>query len=208
VVLTGIVKLYFLSYVPVMTLPILFTFKFWTFKNEITTTDQNQNQYYINQKFWNLKEKIEIFDREGGDLHYVIDADKVIDIGAIYYISDNQGQKLGWIKNHGLKSFWRASYAFYNQQHQLIYTLKERNIWIKIADAIFSEIPVIGWFTGFIFNPEYDVIDSDNQIVATLVKVPGFWSRQFKLESKVVSSSDKLLLLGVITSLIFQRHRG
>jgi hypothetical protein len=140
---------------------------------------------------------------------YRIQADRIIDIGANYIVKNSDGQNLGRIKNHGLKSFWKASYSFFDKNEDCVYVLTEKNPWVKIIDSLIGEIPVLSFFSGFLFNPEYEILDSNNNRVATLKKIPTLLSRKFIIQPNSQSSElDNLLLLGTITALIFQKDRG
>ena len=59
--------------------------------------------------------------------------------------------------------------------------IHEENGWIKVMDALLGELPLVGMFTGYFFNPSYIVARLDNTPVARLKKQPAFFEGAFGL---------------------------
>ena len=60
------------------------------------------------------------------------------------------------------------------------FEVHEENAWVKVIDAVIGELPIIGMFTGYLFNPAYIVSRTDNTPVARLQKQPAFFEGKFR----------------------------
>jgi hypothetical protein len=89
-------------------------------------------------------------------------------------------------------------------------TIQEDDPWIKVFDALFSEIPILGMFTGYVFNPSYTLARSSGMNVMKLSKIPGFLSRNFTIQ-KVDSLDDRTeiqAILSILMMIFLERSRG
>ncbi len=68
--------------------------------------------------------------------------------------------------------------------------IHEENAWVKVIDGVIGEIPIVGMFTGYMFNPAYIVSRMDKTPIVRLQKQPA------------------LFLLGVLTMTLLERSRG
>ena len=93
-----------------------------------------------------------------------------------------------------------------------MFTITEKNPWIKIVDSLCGEVPILGLFTGFIFNPVYQVHRSSDEgsIVMLLEKKPSFFSRMFTIKKvdKLEEREEDQVLLSMIMMLLLERSRG
>ncbi|MEL6988901.1 MAG: hypothetical protein AAGK97_13900 [Bacteroidota bacterium] len=192
--------------------PIKFVFKVSSFANDFTATDANGNVIaYVRQKLFKLKEAIQIFsDESKSELIYTIQADKWLDFSAAYSFKDEEGNELGKIARKGWASIWKANYEIIDQHQQLQYNIKEDNGWVKVIDSILGEIPILGMFTGYMFNPSYSVIDSNNQAVAKLVKEPSMMGRRFEVQKLTTfdADDDERIMLALMMMILLERRRG
>ncbi|MGD1938239.1 MAG: hypothetical protein ACFCA4_11870 [Cyanophyceae cyanobacterium] len=185
----------------------------WSFAQQIFLTDDSDELLFcIRQKMFKLKEVIGVFsDKERSQLKYEIKADRIIDFSARYNFTDSAGRDIGAVKRRGLRSIWRARYDIFNGD-EIVYTITEKNPWVKIADALFAEIPIVGLFTGFVFNPVYQVHRSTDEghIVMLLEKKPSFFSRIFtiKMLDKLEEYDEEKVLLSMIMMLLLEKARG
>jgi hypothetical protein len=195
--------------------PLHITFKIWTLApNRVSVTDdQGTLLFVMRQKAFRLKEAIVIYrDEKLTQPLYEIRADRIIDFSARYNFSDLQGTDLGGIKRHGLKSLWSAKYDTFDQLAATtpIMTLKEDNPWIKVLDSLFSEIPIVGMFTGYVCNPSYTLTRTNGENILKLSKIPGFLSRNF-LVQKVDRLDDReelQAILSILMMIFLERNRG
>ena len=121
---------------------------------------------YIKQKLFKLKEDIRVFtDEQQTRLLYSIKADRIIDFNASYSLSDAQtGQALGALRRKGMRSLWKAAYEVHDEDGQPLYFISEESAFIRLLDGIFSELPLIGLLSGYVFNPSYLVKNRSGKI--------------------------------------------
>ncbi len=194
-----------------MQYPLELKFKFWALAPQISVVDsQGKLVFYVKQKLFKLKEAINIFaDVEQTRSLYEIKADRIIDFSARYNFTDSQGKYLGGVKRRGLRSLWRARYDIFDGDVST-FNIQEKNPWVKVADALFAEIPVLGMFTGYVFNPVYLVSRTDGSVVMRLEKLPSFLSRQFiiKAVDQLSDREEEQLLLSLVMMILLERNRG
>jgi hypothetical protein len=87
--------------------------------------------------------------------------------------------------------------------------IHEENAWVKVIDALVGELPVIGMFTGYFFNPAYILSRGGDQI-ARLQKQPAFLEGIFQLEklTEMSEEDETLVLLSFLTMTLLERARG
>ncbi|RCJ25648.1 hypothetical protein A6S26_14980 [Nostoc sp. ATCC 43529] len=194
-----------------MQYPLELTFKFWALAPQISVADGQGNlAFYVKQKLFKLKEAITIFaDTEQTRPLYYIKADRIIDFSARYDFTHSNGNYIGSVKRRGLKSLWRARYDIFDGDTTTL-NIQEKNPWVKIADALFAEIPIVGIFTGYVFNPVYLVSRDDGTVVMRLEKIPAFLSRKFiiKAVDKLSDREEQQILLSLMMMLLLERNRG
>ncbi|MBD2203304.1 hypothetical protein H6G33_05080 [Calothrix sp. FACHB-1219] len=194
-----------------MQYPLELTFKFWALAPQISIADSQGNLvFYVKQKLFKLKEAITIFaDTEQTRPLYYIKTDRIIDFSARYNFSDSEGREIGAVKRRGLRSLWRARYDIFDGETSNL-TIQEKNPWVKVADALFAEIPVVGLFTGYVFNPVYLVSRADGTVVMRLEKIPSFLSRRFTIKQvdQLSDREQEQVLLSLMMMLLLERNRG
>jgi hypothetical protein len=196
-----------------MKYPLELTFKFWSLTPQFSITDASGNlMFYVRQKLFKLKEVINVFgDTERSQQLYTIKADRIIDFSARYNFTDAAGASLGAVKRRGWKSLWRARYDIFQENgDQIAFTITEENPWIKILDSLFAEIPILGMFTGYFFNPVYLVQNPAEKTVMRLEKRPAFFSRIFTIKQtdELSDREQNQILLSLLMLLLLERNRG
>ena len=141
--------------------PINFNFKITSLSNDFTATDANGKIIaYVKQKMFKLKEDISIFSDDTKTLlNYKIKADKWLDFSAAYSLIDKNDREMGKVTRKGWRSIWKAQYEIIDQNQNQQYSIREENGWVKVLDALLGEIPILNFFTGYLFNPSYIVLD-------------------------------------------------
>ncbi|HEY9702100.1 MAG TPA: hypothetical protein V6C58_06625, partial [Allocoleopsis sp.] len=186
----------------------------FAFAPQISVADSTEKLlFYVKQKLFKLKEDITIFADEKQSLPiYSIKADRIIDFSAAYHFTDlNNSANLGSVKRRGMRSIWRAHYDIFAENNETpVMTIREKNPWIKVLDGFFGEIPIIGMFTGFVFNPEYIVSRPDGTVVMRLEKIPTFLSRVFTIKQidQLNDTEELRVLLSLVMMLLLERLRG
>lgn len=195
--------------------PLNLTFKIWTWSpNKVSVTDnQGKLLFLVRQKAFRLKEAITVYgDEQEMTSLYHMKADRIIDFSARYNFTDNTGSVIGAVKRQGMRSLWSARYNIFDggTDEKAVFTIQEDNPWVKIGDALLSELPLVGLFSGYFLNPTYSVKRPDGKVVMRLAKTPGFLSRLFTIK-KVDQLSDReenQAILSLLMMILLERHRG
>ena len=195
-----------------MNYPLQLSFKLLALASQIYVRDANgQLMGYVKQKLFKLKENIDVFADEGQtQLLFNIKADRVLDFSAGYNFTSAGGQTLGSVRRRGMRSIFKANYEVFDASGSQVMQIHEENGWIKVMDALLGELPLVGMFTGYFFNPSYIVARLDNTPVARLKKQPAFFEGAFGLEllGPVSGDDETRVLLSVLTMTLLERGRG
>ncbi len=192
--------------------PLSFTFKIGTLSNDFVATDASgQIIAYVRQKMFKFIEDINVYEDEAKTiLKYNIKANKWIDFNSTYVFTNAEGKDMGRVARKGWASIWKARYEIYDEDQHQDLVIHEENGWIKVGDALFSEIPLLGMFTGYLFNPSYMVERPDGTQVVKLKKQPSFFGRKFHLEklSEFEKGEEERVILGLMMMILLERRRG
>lgn len=198
--------------------PLELRFKLIALAPRIIVTDSTGQQVaFVHQKTFKLKEDIRIYSDESKSREiYRIGADRVLDISAKYHFTDaTNNQPLGYVQPKALRSIWRSTYVIYDVNGKPLYHIKEDNPWVKIGDALLSEVPVLGLFTGYFLNPAYTAYrggdeEDTSAPVMKLTKQPAFFESMFTVtqDAEMTPEEEVALLLAVLLMIQFQRRRG
>lgn len=192
--------------------PYNFTFKIGTIHNDFVAKDATGNtKAFVKQKIFKLKEHVEVFsDETRSTILYNINANKWLDFNTTYSFKDSNGNSVGRLARKGWRSLWKASYELYDERDQQDLVIQEKNAWVKVMDGLLSEIPVLGMFTGYFFNPSYLVSRPDGTLVATFTKQASFFGRKFKLEQDAAfeEGEEQRIHLGLMMMALLERRRG
>lgn len=192
--------------------PLHFQFKVTTLSNDFTATDaEGRTIAYVRQKMLRFKEEVNVYKNESrSEQAFVIKTNQWIDFSATYTFSDDQGREVGRIARKGWSSLWRARYEIFDQDQRQDLIIREENVWAKIMDGLMGEIPVLNFFTGYLFHPAYLVTRPDGTFVVRLKKQPSFWGRKFKVEKlgEFQEGEEDRLVLGLMMMILLERRRG
>lgn len=73
-----------------------------------------------------------------------------------------------------------------------------------------SEIPIVGIFTGYMFNPKYLITDKNGQPIMRLSKNKSFLGKTFTVD-KIADVSEKeqeRIILSLMMMILLERRRG
>lgn len=195
-----------------MNFPLNLSFKILALASQIHVQDASGTTIaYVKQKLLKLREDIDVFaDQSQTSLLYNIKADRVIDFSARYNFTDGSGKALGSVKRQGMRSLWKAHYEVSDAGGNLVMSIREENVWVRVWDSLFGELPFIGMLSGYLFHPAYVVTDSQGQMLARLVKQPAFFEGKFQLDKQpaLQSKDETLVLLSMLTMTLLERARG
>ncbi len=191
--------------------PLTISFKIVAFAPQFSIRDANGILLgYVKQKLFKLKEAVTVFaDEAQNQPLYTINADRIIDFSARYNFATSQGSPLGSVKRQGLKSLWKSHYDIMDGD-LVTMSVTEENPWIKILDSLFSELPVIGMFAGYVFHAAYVVKRQDDSVVMRIEKQPAFFEGKFIVEKKGQLSEveEQRALLSLVMMLLLERTRS
>jgi len=192
--------------------PINFEFKIGTLANDFIATDANGVMIaYVRQKMFRFKDAIMIYGEEAKtNLLYKIDADRIIDFNACYSFTDNTNRVIGKVGRKGMRSLLKAHYEIFDDNATHEYSIREENPWAKVFDALFCEVPLLGLFSGYVFNPRYIITSLDGTLVARLSKEKSFLGRKFKLEkiTELPKGDGERMMLALMMMILLERRRG
>jgi len=191
--------------------PLDFKFHIATISNDFSVTDANgQSVFYVREKIFTLRDNIKVYqDSKKSELLYELTSNRLIDFQQTFTIKNQNGIVVGKARRKTLKSFWTATFHIYDANDNHIYTIKERSGFTRLMDGFFGEIPVLGFFSGYIFNPKYVLTDLNGTELMEISKEPSFFGRKFKLENfKAQPEHLELFILSYMMLLISDRDRG
>lgn len=195
-----------------MNFPLNLSFKIAALAPQVSVTDSSGKLLlYVRQKLFKLKEAITVYgDESQTQPLYYINANKILDFSAAYTFTDTHGQRLGSVRRHGMKSFWRAHFEIFNQADVHILTIREANPWVKVLDSLVREVPVVNLFTGYFLNPAYHITRHSDTPKLILQKQPAFFEGKFTIEKTgSLSENEEIpVLLSIVMMVLLERHRG
>jgi len=191
--------------------PLQMSFKLMAFAPQFLVKDaRDQPVAYVKQKLFKLKEAISVFTNEKQDqLLHQIKADRIIDFSALYHFTDVHGVALGGVKRRGMRSMWRAGFEVLDNGVTR-FSINEKSVMTRFLDGLFSQIPLIGIFSGYVFHPAYQVTRPDGTLVAELTKQPALFEGRFAATQLAPFNEreEQQLLLSLMTVLLLERMRG
>ena len=195
-----------------MQYPLDLKFKILAIASQISVTDPSGNLVcYVKQKAFKLKEDVTVYaDKEQTKPLYTIKADRIIDWNAKYALSTASGTPLGVVQRHGTRSLFKTHYVITDGVDNVM-EIHEENPWAKFFDALLGEVPIVGMFTGYFFNPKYLITRMDGTPVFRVTKKPAMLEGKFIIEklAEDVSEMDEMrAFLAIMMMVLLERMRG
>jgi len=192
--------------------PLDFSFKISTFSNDFIAKDALGNTIaFVRQKLLKLIDEVVVFRNESkSEELYRIKADRWIDFSANYTFTNQLGTEIGRVARKGWASIWKARYEIFDENKAPDLIIEEENAWIKVADHLLGEVPVLSMFSGYLFNPSYIVSRPGGAQVVRIKKEPSFWGRRFnvtKLDA-FEHGEEERIVLGLMMMILLERRRG
>lgn len=197
--------------------PLEIKFKLIALASQFWVTDaRGHTKMYVKQKAFKLKEDIRVFsDERQENLLYQIKANKIIDFSASYKVLAADGREtgvreIGVVRRKGMRSIFKATYEVCRGDTPIL-IIQEENAWVKVFDALLQQIPIIGMFAGYFFNPTYDLKESeDAPAILKAHKQPAFFESKFSIErtGQIDPEDEELSLMGMVVMLLLERARG
>ena len=136
---------------------------------------------------------------------------RVIDWSARYHSTDAHGGEIGSVGRRGWRSIWKAHYETFNPgDNSPDFSIHEENAWIKVADSLIGDIPIIGMFSGYFLHPSYLATRTNGGPVMRMTKQPAFWEGRFKIEKlgELGAREELNLFLSFMMLERLERRRG
>jgi len=195
-----------------LTFPLQLTFKISTLSNDFVAQDANGSTIaFVRQKMLRLIEEVQVFNNESRtELNYTIRANKWLDFTATYTFTNRAGYETGRLVRKGWSSLWKAHYEIYDEKSQQDLLIREENPWAKVFDSMLGEVPILGFFSGYLFHPSYIVTRPNGTEVVRLTKIPSFFGRKFTIDKlgKFETGEEERVLLGLMMLILLERRRG
>lgn len=192
--------------------PLTLRFKLVALAPQIYVEDaQGQLLLYVKQKLLKLKEEVSVFaDEAQSERRFSIKADRVIDFGAKYTITDHSERVIGAIKQRGMKSLWKAHFDIEDAFGRETFVIEEENPWTRMLNGLLEEIPIIGVLSGYILHPAYLIKRVDGSLAMKLKKQPALWEGRYVLtkEGNVTDDQAQLITLSTLMMTLLERSRG
>lgn len=192
--------------------PLEFQFKVTTLSNDFLVRDASGATLgYVRQKLFKFIDEITVYNNESKSATlYSIKANKWIDFSAAYTFTNATGTEVGRVARKGWASLWQSRYEVYDEKQAQDLLIQEENPWLKLGDALFSEIPILGIFTGYVFNPSYLITRPDGTAVVRLQKQPSLLGRRFLVSqlNGFESGEEERIVLSLMMMILLERRRG
>lgn len=191
--------------------PLEFSFRLISLSSQLFVRDAKGAEVaYVRQKLFRLKELVKIYPNQTSQQEvYTVEADRILDFSGAYQLRDANGQTLGTLKQHGMRSLWRAHFTV-SREGQTVFEITEKSVLTRFFDNLLGEIPVLGLVAGYVLQPSYLIKTAEGQQVMQLDKKPALFEGVFALHQQTpVSASDQeLLILALIMLMLLERSRG
>ncbi len=196
-----------------MRFPLDLRFKIMALAPQIYVRDaEGRLVAYVKQKLFKLKDSVNVFaDEEQTQLLYTINADRIIDWSARFTFANATGTELGKIGRRGAKSLFRAHYDLFApgaEQPEL--SVQEESVMTRVLDGLLSEIPIVGMFAGYVFNPKYLATRADGTPLARMTKQRSMLESGFRIEAlaPIDDALEERIMLGSLMMVLLERTRG
>ena len=191
--------------------PLELSFKIATIGTRVRVTDAAGRQgAYLRKKKFRLKEDIRVYEDEDQKRQlFRIRADRIVDFGASYAVSDPDGRTLGAVRQRGVHSLWKSTYEVANAHGKIIGIIHEENPFVKVLDSLAEALPFADALGGLFFNPAY-LVDLGGETVLRMQKERSVFESRFRLEKSgdFYEDEQELLLASLMMVLLIERDRG
>jgi uncharacterized protein YxjI len=195
----------------VLNYPLELSFKIATIGTRVRVVDAARQQVaYLRKKKFRLKEDVRVYEDEDQSRPlFRIRADRVVDFGASYAVSDPDGRPLGAIRQRGVRSIWKSSYEVSDPNGKTIGVIHEENPFVKVLDSLAEAIPFADSLGGLFFNPAY-LVDLGGETVMRMQKELSVFESRFRLDrlGDFSEEEEDLLLASLMMVLLLERDRG
>ncbi|MAQ92893.1 hypothetical protein B1759_15140 [Rubrivirga sp. SAORIC476] len=202
-----------------MQYPLTLSFKLLALSPQVRVTDATGAPVlFVHQKAFKLKEAVTVYrDDTRQTPLYTIGADRILDFNAAYQIRDGLGREVGTLARKGRRSIFRARYDILDPEGNSVFRVHEDSAMVKVLDSLLQQIPLVGAFAGYFFNPTYSVEADDPATperegapVMTLAKQPAMWEGTFTLDrvGDLMMQHEEMVVVALLMMVLRERMRG
>jgi uncharacterized protein YxjI len=191
--------------------PLHFKFKISTLSNDFEAKDALGNTlFYVREKILTWRDQMKVYsDSSKNELLYEIKSNRLIDFQQTFTITNTYGNIVGSLRRKSIRSLWKSTFKLMDENENHDHTIQEKNVFVKMWDGIFGEIPIIGILSGYVFNPSYILSTTAGDPLFEITKEPSFFGRKFKVE-KLTSRefNEERFILSLALMVLVERSRG
>ncbi|MBM3157733.1 MAG: hypothetical protein FJ004_10700 [Chloroflexi bacterium] len=156
----------------------------------------------------NFKEITIYAEEQDTEKRYRINVERIAGFARYYYFADQDGVRVGSVKQREILKFWKAHYDIYNGLTPIM-TIRETNSFVRAAGCLLGLFVVLAWFSGYVLRPTYLVTnDSDNRVMMKMKETPSFFKKSFIIERVGdIGDQEQILALLGLTMSILQKVR-
>lgn len=193
--------------------PLQFTFQIATLANDFVVTDAAGNTvFYAREKILTLRDHIHIYsDQQKKQLLYELISNRLIDFQQTFTITDAIGRVVGKARRKSIRSLWKATFYLQDADGNHDFTIEEKSVWTRFWDGVFGDIPILGFFSGYVFNPGYLLKNRFGEVFYEVRKQPSFWGRRFmvnKHSDALTDAQEERFVLSLVLLVLKDRRRG
>lgn len=191
--------------------PLHFKFKIGTISNDFVAKDAfGDTIFYVREKLFTWRDVIKIYSDESKSmLLYELRSNRLVDFQQTFTMTNAEGKVLGKVRRKTIRSLWRSTFKLMDAEDNHDHSIKEKNPWVKMWDGVFGGIPIIGGFSGYVFNPSYILSSNDEEPLFEITKEPSFFGRKFsvnKLSDKKMD--EERFVLSLMLMVLMERSNG
>jgi hypothetical protein len=113
------------------------------------------------------------------------------------------------VRRQGRRSLWKAHYEVMRGEN-VILTIREKNPWAKVGDALLTEVPGLGLFAGHLFHPRYAAFAANGAEVLLIAKQPAMFEGRYSVDKRadLTAADEAAAVLSLLMMLLLERRRG
>ena len=193
--------------------PLLIKTNVTSIANDFSVYDSNNNEMcYVKQKLIPIMDDVLIFsNKETQQEIYRIELEgPTLSFSGLWAFYNVNGKLIGKLHHPDIKTNWTGYYEVLNDKDEVDFEIFEDNPFTKVWNSRFRKIPIVGFLSGYFFNPSYTLMDINENPLFRLKKEPSFLGNKFRLSQlhDVIQHKDELCVLAMFMLLLQENYDG